>query len=331
MDGSRVVIALGGNALAPARSAGTAAEQTETIARTMKQVADLVAEDEVVITHGNGPQVGNLLIKNELAKDVVPPVPLDWCVAQTQATIGFTIASTLSSELRQRGSDRPVVPVVSRVRVAPDDPAWDEPTKPIGPYLTDEERVRRHERESGHRYLHQGSRGWRRVVPSPEPLASVDLAAILLLLADGALVVANGGGGIPVVDDPHGPLRGVEAVIDKDLSAALLAIEIGARALLILTDVPAVALHHGSDRERWLGTVTAAELRRCAGEGHFRAGSMGPKVEAVCRFVERGGARAAIGALDDAVAVAEGRRGTQVLPDAPGAAVPAPTRMGAAS
>lgn len=305
MDSAPLVIALGGNALAPSGVGGTAAAQTETIGRAMRQVADLVAEgSQVVLTHGNGPQVGNLLIKNDLARGVVPPVPVDWCVAQTQATIGFTIASALSYELERRRVARPVVPLVSRVRVATGDPAWEAPSKPIGPYLAND--------AAGPGYAWQGPKGWRRVVPSPQPLESVDLPAILLLLAAGAIVIANGGGGIPVVEDGHGPLRGVEAVVDKDLSAALLAGEIGAQALLILTDVPAVAVHFGSERERWLEAVTADDLRRHAAEGHFRAGSMGPKVEAVCRFVERTGRTAAIGALDDAAGVHAGRCGTQV-------------------
>jgi carbamate kinase len=311
--GQRTVIAFGGNAIAPAGSAGTAGEQTTNIWRTMAQVAELVADGlaELVLTHGNGPQVGNLLIKNELARDVVPPVPLDWCVAQTQATIGFTIADTLSYELRCRDLERTIVPVVSRVEVSLDDPAWQRPTKPIGPYLTDETEVRRRIAEGAH-YVEQAGRGWRRVVPSPQPLASVDRAAVELLLDDGAIVVANGGGGIPVVDDGRGPLRGVEAVIDKDLAGALLAEELGARTFAILTDVPGVAVDYGAPDERWLDEVTVAELRRSAAEGQFAAGSMGPKVEAACRFAERTGGRAVIASLEAAVDAIHGTAGTQV-------------------
>jgi len=266
-----------------------------------------------VLTHGNGPQVGNVLVKNELARDVVPPVPLDWCVAQTQATIGFTIASTLSYALAAVGRDTPVAPVVSRVLVDLDDPAWDAPSKPIGQHLTDQDEVRRREAQ-GQAFMHDEGRGWRRVVPSPDPLRSIDRPSIELLLGDGAIVVANGGGGIPVVDPGDGPLRGVEAVIDKDLAGAMLARELDADAYLILTDVPGVALDWGTDDERWLGTVTVEELRGHQADGHFRAGSMDPKVEAVCRFVEQTGRTATIAALDEALSAWRGESGTQVVP-----------------
>jgi carbamate kinase len=309
----RTVIALGGNAISPAGTAGTAAEQTANIHRSMRQVAELVAAGmtDLVLTHGNGPQVGNVLIKNELARHVVPPVPLDWCVAQTQATIGFTVASTLGHELAAAGHPRPVVPVVSRVLVDADDPGFTDPTKPIGPYLTDEDEVARRT-EGGTRFVQVGDRGWRRVVASPDPKRCVDRDAVELLLDDGAIVVANGGGGIPVVEDGDGPLRGVEAVIDKDLAGARLAEELGAAVFVVLTDVSGVALGYGTADERWLGEVDVDELRRLQGEGHFSAGSMGPKVEAVCRFVERTGGRAAIAALDDVVGAVRGTSGTQV-------------------
>jgi carbamate kinase len=312
----RTVIALGGNAITPAGTAGTAAEQTASIWRTMRQVADLVEHGRtaLVLTHGNGPQVGNLLTKNEMAKDVVAPMPLDWCVAQTQATIGFTMASTLSHELALRGCPRPVVPVVSRVLVDEADPGFAEPSKPIGPYLTDPDDVARRE-ATGQRFVRQGERGWRRVVPSPQPKVSVDLPAVELLLDDGAIVVANGGGGIPVVTDGSGPLRGVEAVIDKDLAGARLAAELGAEVFVILTDVRGVAIGYGTPEERWLGEVSVAELRDHQAAGEFTAGSMGPKVEAVCRFVEATGGRAAIASLDDTVGATEGDHGTQVRAD----------------
>ncbi len=311
--GERLVVALGGNAIAPVGTAGTAAEQTANIHTAMRQVADLVAEGHtgLVLTHGNGPQVGNILIKNELARHVVPPVPLDWCVAQTQATIGFAIATTLGFELALRGIDRPVVPVVSRVLVDAEDPAFDHPTKPIGPYLSDDGEVARRQ-AGGDRYVRVGDRGWRRVVPSPVPLRCLDRPAVELLLDDGAIVVANGGGGIPVVRAGDGPLRGVEAVIDKDLAGALLAEEIGAGRFAILTDVPGVALDHGTPDQRWLGEVDVDELRRYADAGQFSVGSMGPKVDAVVRFVSRTGETGVIAALRDAAAAVRGTAGTRV-------------------
>ncbi len=312
----RTVIALGGNAISPAGTAGTAEEQTTNLHRAMAQVAELVAEGhtQLVLTHGNGPQVGNVLIKNELAKDVVPPVPLDWCVAQTQATIGFTVANTLSYELRRLGVERPVVPVVSRVLVSRRDPGFETPSKPIGPYLTDAEEVARR-RAAGQALVEIPDRGWRRVVPSPKPLASVDRPAIELLLSDGAIVIANGGGGIPVVDDGDGPLHGIEAVIDKDLAGALLAQELGARTFAILTDVPGVAVGYGTDAERWLEEVHIGELRGYEAAGEFAAGSMGPKVAAICNFVEGSGGRGMIASLDDALEALHGTVGTRVSRD----------------
>jgi carbamate kinase len=312
---ARTVIALGGNAISPSSGAGTAAEQTTNIWRTMADVADLVAEGEIelVLTHGNGPQVGNVLIKNELAREVVPPVPLDWCVAQTQATIGFTIANTLAHELGRRGMTRPVVPVVSRVLVDPDDPAFGRPSKPIGPYLTDGDEVARRQAEGQH-YQALGARGWRRVVPSPQPRACLDRPAVELLLEDGAIVVANGGGGIPVVEHGDQPLQGVEAVIDKDLAGALLAEELRAGVFAILTDVAGVAVGYGTPDERWLEEVTVAELRGHQEAGEFTAGSMGPKVDAACRFVERTGGLAVIAALDQTVGAVHGTAGTRVRP-----------------
>jgi carbamate kinase len=309
-----VVVALGGNAISPAGGSGTAAEQTLNLRASMAHLAEVVASGtDVVVTHGNGPQVGALLIKNELARDVVPAVPLDWCVANTQATIGFVAATALQRQLTVRGIDRPVVPLISRVRVDRDDPAFAAPSKPVGPWLTAAEARERAARTGDH-YGDQGARGWRRLVPSPEPRESLDLRAIELLLEDRAIVIANGGGGIPMVQADHDGLEGIEAVVDKDLAAAMLASELGAQGLVILTDVPGVAVDYGTPRQRWLGEVGVAELRRHAADGQFRAGSMGPKVTAAIRFVEASGHRAVIAALDDMVAAVAGTAGTQVRP-----------------
>ncbi len=310
----RLVVALGGNAIIQAGQRGTAEEQQANVDLTCRQLAELVAAGyELIITHGNGPQVGNLLVKNELARDVVPPVPLHWCVAQTQATIGFMIQQALGAELRQRGLDRVVATLVTRTEVSPDDPAWREPTKPIGLYYP-EEQARAIMAATGQVWKPQGSRGWRRVVPSPDPIAIVDRPAIDLLLAAGAIVVACGGGGIPVVRRANGRYEGVEAVIDKDLAAALLAHELAADALVILTDVPYVMLRYGTPEARPLETVTVAELRQYQAEGHFASGSMGPKVEAAIRFVSGGRERrAVIAALDHAREAVEGKSGTQIV------------------
>ncbi|MDX1621048.1 MAG: carbamate kinase [Nitriliruptorales bacterium] len=307
-----VVIALGGNAIAPAGTPGTATEQRENIGLAMRPVASLVEEGwQVVLTHGNGPQVGNLLVKNELARDVVPPMPLDWCVAQTQATVGHTIANTLEVHLERHAREHMVVPLTSRVLVDGADPAMSNPSKPIGRWLTDRATVRRLESE-GQRFVHDDERGWRRVVPSPEPRQSLELDAIRALLDIGAVVVANGGGGVPTIRTDDGQLVGVEAVIDKDLAGAVLARELGAAVYVILTDVPGVAIRYGHDDERWLTAVTPRELRRHQQAGEFRAGSMAPKVEAVCRFVDSTGGRAAIASLDHAAGAVHGDVGTQV-------------------
>lgn len=309
----RYVVALGGNAIAPAGGTGTAEEQIRNLAGAMAIVADLVeAGTEVVLTHGNGPQVGALLMKNDLANDVAPPLPLDWCVAQTQATIGFVMCTELERELAARGLPLPVIPIVSRVLVDASDPAFVTPAKPVGRFVEDADEARRIAAETGQSWAPQGPGGWRRVVPSPEPVRLLDGLSMRLVLEAGAVLVANGGGGIPMVVAPDGRLVGCEAVVDKDLAAVPLARHLGATALVILTDVPGAAVGYGTAEQRWIGAATSSELRLLQRSGTFGAGSMGPKVEAALRFVEGGGSRAAIGALTDAAAVIAGETGTQV-------------------
>lgn len=311
----RTVVALGGNAIAPAGTGGTAEEQTRNIRRAMTLIAELIVDGrEIVITHGNGPQVGNLLLKNELAKDVVPAMPLDWCVAQTQATIGYQMITALEHALEAHGDLSTVVPVISRIEVSADDPAWSDPSKPIGPYITDAAEVERRT-AGGQNFADMGDRGWRRVVPSPQPRRLLESMTINLLLDAGAVVVANGGGGIPMVRTDDNLLVGVEAVIDKDLAGALLARELGATGFVILTDVPGVAVDYGTPRQRWLTKVTAADLRTLAAEGQFGRGSMGPKIAAALAFVEHARMPAAIGALDDVLAVVRGEAGTLIMHD----------------
>jgi carbamate kinase len=309
--GMRVLIALGGNAMTAADGSARPEDQIAAIVRAAAPIADLVAGGaEVVITHGNGPQVGNLLVKNELAASVVPPVPLDWCGAQTQGTLGFILLNALDAALAARGARRPVATVVTRTVVDAGDPGFTTPSKPIGRYLPAAEAATMI--EHGQVWQDRGVRGWRRVVASPEPEEVLDAPTVAVLLDAGYVVVAGGGGGIPVVRDPDGSLRGVEAVIDKDLSAALLGRAVGARVLVIGTDVPAVVLDHGTGHARPLGRVTVPELRRHAAEGHFAAGSMGPKVEAACRFVESGGDHSVITSLDRIADAVSGAAGTVV-------------------
>ena len=312
----RVLLALGGNAMTNAEGRARPEDQIAAARVAMAEVADLLDADvEVVITHGNGPQVGNLLVKNELAAAVVPPVPLDWCGAQTQATLGFVLMNALEAALAERGVDRRTATVVTRALVDADDPGFHRPTKPIGRFLpADEAAVLV---EHGETWEDRGEKGWRRVVASPEPLRIVDAAAVQALVEAGFVVVANGGGGIPVVEEADGSLRGVEAVIDKDLGAALLARTVSADVLVIGTDVPHAVLRFGAPDAEPLGTVTVSDLRGHAAGGHFASGSMGPKVDAACRFVEQGGTRAVITDLAHIADAIRGDAGTVVVPDRP--------------
>jgi carbamate kinase len=310
----RVVIALGGNAMTGPDGSATPGAQRAAIAAASGHIAEVVAAGaEVVLTHGNGPQVGNLLVKNELAAHVVPPVPLDWCVAQTQATIAFTLTDELDAALEARGLPQRTAGLVTRTLVDPDDPGFREPSKPVGRFLP------REEAEQfialGQRWEDRGERGWRRVVASPEPRSVVDYPAISALSGAGFVVVCAGGGGIPVVDDGRdgGALRGVEAVIDKDLTAAILAQELGADTLVIATDVTNVMVDFGTPQQRPLGRVTPAELREHAAAGQFARGSMGPKVEAALRFMERGGSRAVITSLEHIADAVDGNDAGTVL------------------
>lgn len=309
----KVLLALGGNAMTNAEGRARPEDQIAAARVAMAAVADLVAEGiDVVLTHGNGPQVGNLLVKNEVAAAVVPPVPLDWCGAQTQGTLGFVLMNALDAALAERHVERPTATVVTRTLVASDDDGFTRPTKPIGRFLpADEAAVLV---EHGETWEDRGEKGWRRVVASPEPLQVLDAPAVQALVDAGFVVVANGGGGIPVVREPDGSLRGVEAVIDKDLGAALLARTLGLDVLVIATDVPQAVLKFGTPEAEPIGTVTVGQLRVYAAEGHFASGSMGPKVDAACRFVEQGGTRSVISSLDQITDAVAGRAGTVVVP-----------------
>ena len=312
----RVLLALGGNAMTGPDGRARPEDQIAAAKTAMESVADLVAEGvDIVLTHGNGPQVGNLLVKNEVAAAIVPPVPLDWCGAQTQATLGLILMNALDDALARRGIRRPSATVVTRTRVDADDPGFERPTKPIGRYLPAEEAALLV--EHGETWEDRGEKGWRRVVASPEPREILDADAALALVDAGFVVVANGGGGIPLVRE-GGTLRGVEAVIDKDLGAALLGRTVNADVLVVATDVPHAVLRFGRPDAEDVGRVTVTRMRELAAEGHFASGSMGPKVDAACRFVEQGGSYAVITDLDSIVAAVtqpDGRSGTVVVPD----------------
>jgi carbamate kinase len=310
----RVLIALGGNAMTATDGSARPQDQIAAVGVAAEHIAEVIAAGhDVLITHGNGPQVGNLLVKNELAASVVPPVPLDWCGAQTQGTIGFIVVGALERALARRGLRRPAAALVTRTLVDASDRGFTHPSKPIGRYLPQAEAAVLI--EHGQVWEDRGERGWRRVVASPEPLELLDADAVRALIAAGFVVVAAGGGGIPCVRDDGGAVRGVEAVIDKDLAADVLGRATGADVLVIATDVPAAQVDWGTSQARPLGRVTVSELRGHAADGQFASGSMGPKVEAVCRFVEAGGRYAAIAQLDRIGEASRGESGTVVVPD----------------
>jgi carbamate kinase len=314
-NGKTVVVALGGNAILQPGQVGTFEEQLFNIDGAMRRIAGL-AEDgwRVVLTHGNGPQVGNLLIQNALAAKTVAPMPMDVCGAMSQGQIGYLAAQTLAGHLKKRRISAPVVCLVTQVAVDPRDQAFAHPTKPVGPFYSEAE-AKRLMLEEGLAMREDAGRGWRRVVPSPEPKEIVELAAVRGLVEAGALVVCAGGGGVPVTRS-RGALSGIDAVIDKDLAAALLARELSADALLILTDVPVAYVHYGTPEQTALGRVTASEMRAYAAAGHFKAGSMGPKVEACLRFALAGG-EAVIASLTEVGPAMAGEAGTHIVPDAP--------------
>jgi carbamate kinase len=309
----RIVIALGGNAMTSPDGSARPEDQRAAVIEAAGPIADLVvAGHEVLLTHGNGPQVGNLLLKNELSAAVVPPVPLDWCGAQTQATIGDLLLNALDHAFAERGADRRTAVIVSRTLVSADDPGFTNPTKPIGRYLGEEEAKLL--MEHGQQFVEVAGRGWRRVVASPEPLTVLDGPAADTLLGQGYVVVCSGGGGIPTIRLSDGTLEGVEAVIDKDLTAALVAQEISADLLVIATDVDAAVTDWGTPHAKPIGEVTPSEMRAIARDQGFAAGSMGPKIEAVTRFAERGGGTGVITSLARITHAVEGRLGTRVVP-----------------
>jgi carbamate kinase len=315
MAATRLVVALGGNAILRSKTLSSYAEQFDNVRRTCAQIVALIAQGYLpIFTHGNGPQVGNLLIQNETAAAQVPPVPLDVCGAETQGQIGYMIQQALRNELAAAGLARPVVSVVTQVLVDADDPAFAQPSKPIGPFLPEEVAEARM-RTRGETWTRVDARGWRKLVPSPQPVGIVELDVITALVNAGAVVIACGGGGVPVRRRPDGHLQGVEAVVDKDSAAARLALDTRADGLLILTDVPGVAVDFGKPSERFLRRLTVTELEALLVREPFSAGSMGPKVRAAYRFVRDGGRPATICVLEEARAGAQGLAGTLVVPD----------------
>jgi carbamate kinase len=274
----------------------------------------LELDNQLVIVHGNGPQVGKLLLANAIARDRVVPQSLDVLVAQTQGALAYLLSQAFENALREAGNPRHVVGLVTQVEVDPDDPGFRNPTKPVGPFFSEAD-AQALVREFGLTMKQDAGRGWRYVVPSPVPLHICDISLVEALMCTRTVVIAGGGGGIPVVRDQAGCRHGVEAVIDKDLTTGLMANVLGIYDMMILTAVPRVAIHFGRPEQRELGRVSASDMRRYQAEGHFPPGSMGPKVDAALRFLDAGGRRVVITSLDTAVPALRGETGTHIIHD----------------
>ena len=310
-----VLIAVGGNSLIRAGEKGTVSEQLANARRTAAAIIGLIRRGyHLIITHGNGPQVGAALLRSERAADQVPGHTLDVCGAATQGEIGYMLSQSLRDELAVKGMHVPVVSVITQTVVSQTDPAMQHPTKPIGPFYSRAEAEERR-RSLGWQIVEDAARGYRRVVPSPEPVEIVELEVIRHLVNDGVLVVACGGGGIPVLRD-NGRLKGVEAVIDKDRASALLAAELHVDIFAISTDTDYVYLDYKKPMQRPLAHVTTAELKQHYAAGHFPPGNMGPKIESVLRFLESGGKKAVITSYEHVLEAIEGTAGTSIFPDA---------------
>jgi carbamate kinase len=309
------VVAIGGNSLIKDEAHKTVPDQFNAVRETAGHIAEMIAQGwDVVITHGNGPQVGFIVQRAEMALPTLHPVPLDSCGADTQGAIGYMIQQALHNEFLSRGIARQCVTVVTQVLVERDDPAMLNPSKPIGSFYSAEEARERMERDHW-RMIEDAGRGWRRVVPSPQPREIIEGDAISALLAAGFIVVAVGGGGIPVVRDETGKLSGVEGVIDKDLASSLLATRLHADLLLISTAVEKVALNYRRPDQRDLERITLSEARAYAAAGHFAGGSMGPKIQAMINYLERGGQAGLITMPETISRALAGATGTWIVPD----------------
>jgi carbamate kinase len=312
---SRLLVAIGGNATHPENIRGTSDEQKELAARTAQALLPLAQLDnELILTHGNGPVVGKILMRQALTSQRIPPMSLDICVAHSQGGIAYLLVQALENALREVDNARHVACLLTQVEVDAEDPAFQNPTKPVGPFFTEDE-ADALTKELGWLMREDSGRGWRHVVPSPRPRHIVDLSLIQVLARRGTVVVAGGGGGIPVIRGPKGVRHGVAAVTDKDLTSAHMANVLDIRHLMILTAVSKVAVNYGQPNQRFLDRVSLRELKALQAEGHFPPGSMGPKIGAAIRFLESGGERVIIGHLDEAMAALRGETGTHVLSD----------------
>ena len=309
----KLVIALGGNALQEGKGPATAEAQLAVVEKTSAYIADIIEKGyKVILAHGNGPQVGRIVLQNENSVSVTPAMPFDVCGAMSQGMIGYHMQQGLAKALRARGDDTGVATVVTQVVVDKNDKAFQNPTKPIGPFYTEEE-AKALQAEKGYSVREDAGRGWRRVVASPMPVEIVELPEVQCLIDNGFVVITVGGGGIPVLREENGDLTGTAAVIDKDLASERLAEDVDADALLILTAVEQVCLNYGKPDEKRLSNVTVAEAEGYAAAGHFAPGSMLPKIQAACMFARsKAGRRAIITSLDKAVDALTGKAGTTI-------------------
>lgn len=308
----KVVIALGGNAILQPKQEATYENQLDNVQKSCMFIAKLIESGyQVIVTHGNGPQVGNILRQNEEARHVVPPFPLDVCSAESQGFIGYMIENSLRNELHRLKINKQVMTLLTEVKVFADDPAFSNPTKPIGVFYSEKE-AKHLAAEKNWVVKEDAGRGWRRVVASPIPRAIISANIIKSLADAGHIVISSGGGGIPVVEQADGQLIGVEAVIDKDRSGYRLAQEVGADIFMILTDVDHAYIHYGKPEQKALGEIALAQIKQYAEQGHFKAGSMGPKVEAAIAFAETGGT-SIICSLEKADAALRGEIGTRII------------------
>ncbi|OYT58654.1 carbamate kinase [Euryarchaeota archaeon ex4484_178] len=308
-----VVLAVGGNALLRPGDRGTAEEQMLRARETAESIYPLFKKFKIVVTHGNGPQVGAILLQNENSKNIVPPMPLDICGAMSQGEIGYMLTQSFHNVLEEKGIDKRIVVILTRVLVDKNDPAFKNPTKPIGPFYSEEE-AKKLAKEKGWHVIEDSGRGWRRVVPSPEPIEIVEKRAIRSLIDEGFVVIAVGGGGIPVIKE-DGNFVGVEGVIDKDLASATLGKDISADKLIILTSVDRVYLNFGKTNQRAIEKMSIEEARKYMKEGHFRKGSMYPKILASIRFLEHGGKEVLITSPEKIQEALDGENGTIIYPE----------------
>lgn len=310
----KILVALGGNALVRAGQRGTIEEQKANLNLALKGVVPLIQRGcRVIMTHGNGPQVGHILLRVEAARHRAYDLPLDVCGAQSQGETGYLLQQSLQNLLRRARIERPVVTILCQTLVDKQDPRMKSPSKPVGPFYAREEAMDL--QKQGYSLVEDSHRGFRRVVPSPEPIQIVEKEVIHRLLDDGVIVIAGGGGGIPVSAEEDGTLRGVEAVVDKDLASSQLAVACGVERILDLTSVEYAKLHFGSPREYNLEAITVIDAKGYLAEGHFAPGSMRPKIEAGIYFLEHGGREFVITHTDKALDGFEGRTGTHVYPD----------------